>query len=416
MIIHFKELKFSQYYKFLQIFVLSVISGMPFGIMFTMCITWLTEINVPIAVITTFAVSRTPYSLKFLYAPILDTFKLPILYNLLGKRRSWMFLTTISISFILYLSSNVNPIHQISYFKFLMICIGIMAATYDIAWDAMRIEMLKDDIQSVGVATASVGYRVGAFITGGIALKLSYYFIVWNEVFKFFSYVFMISALFILTVRHKHYISDSIEYNWRFIILNPLKDFFSQQYSFLILLSIILYKVGDAMLSVIGTPFYISMGFTKDDIFTVVKVYLLFAMSIGGYIGAYICTRFGNFKGLMICGVAEMLTNLLYILIHHYPIYPVFTFAVVVENTTASMGAAALVTYISTLCNKQYTATHYALLSSAAVFANSTLTAYAGTIAEYLGWDSYFIFTTIISLPSLFILSYLNAKLYKNAV
>lgn len=396
-------------YKFFQIFILSIISGMPFSLLYTSFAAWLTENGIDIAVITTFAFARTPYSLKFIWAPFVDNLRIPILHDILGKRRSFMVITSISIASLLFYISRLDPRLDLNLIRLLSICIGFMAATYDISWDAMRIEMLSEEEQSLGVAVTSFGYRMGAFITGAVALKLSSVYENWVSVYEIISIIFVLGFFFILTINNKTKVAKPIRTSeLHEIIIKPLKEFFSRDKAFIILLGLVLYKTGDAMLSNVGINFYLKMGFSKNEIAKVVKVYAMVASILGSYLASYICVRLGNFNGLLICGVLEMLTNFLYIWIHHEPTYNVFVFCCVSENFTAGMGATALVTYISNLCNRKYTATHYSLLSSATAFMNSTLTSYAGTLVNKLGWDNYFIFTVIISLPALFILYYIK--------
>jgi len=389
---------------------------MPFSLLYTSFAAWLTENRIDIAVITTFAFARTPYSLKFIWAPFMDNLRIPILHNILGKRRSFMVITSISIAALLLCISRLDPKIDLNLIRLLSICIGFMAATYDISWDAMRIEMLKEEEQSLGVAVTSFGYRMGAFITGAVALKLSSVYENWITVYEIVCAIFILGFLFILTVKDSKKISKPIPISKiHTTIIKPFKEFFSRDKAFVILLGVVLYKTGDAMLSNVGINFYLKMGFSKDEIAKVVKIYAMVASILGSYLASYICIKIGNFNGLLICGVLEMLTNFLYIWIHHEPTYNVFVFCCISENFTAGMGATALVTYISNLCNKQYTATHYALLSSATAFMNSTLTSYAGTLVNKLGWDNYFIFTVIISLPALFILYYIKRHTERSA-
>ena len=399
-------------FKWVQIFILSMISGMPFALLYTVIAAWLKDGNVALSVITTFAIARLPYSLKWTWSPIIDNIKMPILYNLLGKRRSWMVVTSVLISTLVYICSNLNPQEDTSLFKIICIGIGFLAATYDICWDAMRIEMLSKEEQGFGIAVANYGFRIGALTIGGGGLFIAEYLDSWQAVYQIISLIFGTAALFILTVNHKVLIQHKIELKTAYkMVYDPFKEFFSRPYAILVLFSVVFYKIGDAMLSIVGTPFYMEMGFSKMDIAVVVKTYAFIATLIGCYVGAVVCGKLGMFRGLMVCGVIEAMTNLGYIWIYHEPTYGVFTFAVVLENFTAGLGAVALGTYVSNLCNKQYTATHFALLSSAATLMNNSLTTYAGTLAEKMGWSNYFVFTTVIAIPALFLLWYLHKKI-----
>lgn len=162
------------------------------------------------------------------------------------------------------------------------------------------------------------------------------------------------------------------------------------------------------MLAYVTTPFILDLGFTKQQWTEVVKVFGFIATTIGTFLGGAIAYRLGAVKGLLICGVIQMLANLSYIWLESQgPVMSALYITVAVDNFTGGMGMAALVGYLGSLCNREYTATQYALLSSAAALANGTITAYAGTLVEMLGWPSFFLFTVILSLPSLFILLYL---------
>src|SRR6476619_1395638 len=158
--------------RFSKIFLLGIVSGMPFAILYTTIIAWLNSFELNFAIVTHLAVARMPYSLKFLWSPAIDYFRIPFLSKYLGQRRSWMFLTSVGIAWILYYLSHITPDESI-FNKILLLStiMGFLAATYDIAYDALRIEILDPENQPLGVAHVTLAYRVGAIITGAYALR-----------------------------------------------------------------------------------------------------------------------------------------------------------------------------------------------------------------------------------------------------
>ena len=404
--------------RFWKVFLFGIISGSPFAILYTTIIALLTESGIDIALVTTLALARLPYSLKFFWSPFIDKYNVPVFHTIMGHRRSWMFLTSIGIGSLLFYISRTSPTEHFTEFRIASFIIGFFAATYDIAYDALRIEMLKKDEQAMGAATASLAFRIGCLITGAGALNMAHFY-GWENTFIALSGLFFLGALFSLVIQTKinpdHNIDDIKDKNeeksfFEYVIL-PFQNFFSKQYSILILFTIVIYKLGDSMLSFAGLPLYLSLGFTKLQISYVVKGLGLGANILGSYVGAFIMMRAGNLRGLFICGIAQMLTNLTYVWLNHNPgNQSVFMVAVISENFTGGMGAAALGGYISNLCSIRYAATQFALLSSAATLMNNTLTSLNGKLINTIGWDWFIISTAVVSIPSLLMLRFLHYK------
>ncbi|MGV2432929.1 MAG UNVERIFIED_CONTAM: MFS transporter [Rickettsiaceae bacterium] len=235
----------------------------------------------------------------------------------------------------------------------------------------------------------------------------------WHIAFTITIILFILGLLFIFTISDSA-IKKSKKQGFGFSknVIEPFKDFIQKPYSFYILLTIILYKAGEAMLGFVSTPFYIDLGFSKQEIASVVKVFGIIATICGSFAGGWIVYRIGVIRGLLVCGITQMLANLTFIWLESqgHNLYALF-FTITIDNFSGGMGDAALVGFLGTLCNKEYTATQYALFSSATAFVNSSLTVYSGPLVKYLGWSDFFIFTVIISFPALFILLYLMKKI-----
>ncbi len=399
--------------RFFKVFVLGIVSGMPFAILYTTIIAWMNQFELNFELVTHLALARMPYSFKFLWSPMLEYFTPPLLGRLLGKRRSWMFLSSLGIAGILYYMSTLTPTDEnFSFLWSLSLGLGFLAASYDISYDALRIEILDQDEQAIGVAHASFAYRIGVLLTGALALVVAQDH-GWEYTFKMLSLFFAIGAFASCVMQTPD--SKNIQTNFVSTTIESFKDLLKRPYSWLIMLTIVFYKVGDAMLAVVGMKFYTHLGFSLKEIAFVVKTCSLVATYIGCYAGAFIMSRSHGVWGLIVCEIAQSVTNLGYIWLNHagHDI-TVFLITNISENFTSGMGGAALGGYIANLCNVRFAATHFALLSSLATLMNSTFTSQAGYLVGQMGWNNYFIFTTVISIPSLFMLWILHKKLNKS--
>ena len=185
-----------------------------------------------------------------------------------------------------------------------------------------------------------------------------------------------------------------------------VKDVIFQKQSYLIIPAIIFYKLGDAMLAAVSTPFFLDIGYTLKQLALVVKIYGLIAVLIGGYGASYVMKRYGDIKGLIICGIFQALTNLTYYWLNvSKKTLLNLGITICAENFAGGMGAVALVTYLTRFCEKKHvnTATNYAILCSFATLMNTTVISYAGTIVSSIGWNKYFIFTVLLSIPGVVI-------------
>lgn len=438
--------------KFFEIFLISIVSGMPFSIIITAITAFLKDIEISLNVITSFVIARIFYSLKPLWSPFVEFVSIPILYKI-GHRKSWMIVTCFSQVIILLIISELSPIvmstqgnnmeisgglnilhlknnpFSIKGLKYLAIILGFLSATFDISCDAFRIEKLNINEQSIGAACNVFGYRIGILITGSGSLFLAQNY-GWPNTFLFFSILFFISTILIFFLQENHInrpLLDKIEkikssqkgnnlleqYKKIIpIVLNPFKDFFKKDKIIFLLSLIMLFKLGEAMLAVVALPFYMEIGFSKLEIASVVKIYGVIATIIGSYVGGVLIYKLGYFNGLMLTAAFQAITNTIFIWLHHNYTIGINALLVTIsmENMGTGAGSSALVAYMSRLCNKKYSAAQFALLSSIATFFNNSITIFGGVLVEKMGWDMFFIFTVILCLPAIIILIYLHKK------
>ncbi len=398
--------------RFLEIFFFGIISGMPFSILYTTLVTYLLNSGLTLSVVTTIGIARIAYGFKYIWAPFVDRIKLPLLSKI-GRRKSWMLLAIITNILALICFSKLNPNDDFNLIYFIAIMLGFSSATYDIAFDAFRIDTTPGEKQALGVAYAVAGYRVGMLISSAGSLYFSS-FLSWSNCFLILAAIFALGAIYIPFLNEDKFVESS---NSSFLekvketIINPFTEFFSRKNAILILIAVVLYKAGDVLLGFVSTPFYLELGYTKPQIASVAKVFGLIATLAGTFLGGKIVEKYGHLRGLIICGLMQSFTNLVFIWLHYAPVSnSALMLTIAVENIGAGAGTAAEVGYLSYLCNRSYSATQYALLSSFAVMLNSTISSKAGLLVEKLGWDYFFASTVILAFPALVIFFFIHKR------
>lgn len=404
----------------LVVLALGFASGLPLALTGATLTFWLAEAGIEISVIGFFAWVGIAYGWKFLWSPVLDRLHLPVLTRTVGRRRGWLLLIQVLLALAILALGQSDPAVNLALTAFWAVVVAFLSASQDIVIDAYRVEILEERQQGAGAAAVTVGYRVAMLASGAGALVLA------DQYGWFVAYAVMAALLAVGTVAALAYgePAGSAEAvastrhdlpGWlKQAVVEPFADFFARNgtgTALLILLFIILYKVGDALLGAITSPFYVSLGFEKPEVATIVKTYGLAATLAGVLAGGAVVRAVGLLPALWICGIAQMLSNLVYIAqvqAGHDPL--MLTVTITVENLTGGMGTAAFVAYLSSLCNLSYTATQYALLSSFMAQARTLLSGFAGVIQQEVGWVQFFLFTTAAAVPALLLLLWLQRR------
>lgn len=405
--------------RLLTIFVMGFASGLPLALSSATLFFWLAETGIALATIGLFALVGTPYNLKFFWAPFIDRVRLPVLTQILGRRRSWMLLSQLglmaSIAILGFSQPELTPmITAIS-----ALSVAFFSASQDIVIDAYRIEILDRDEQGAGAAMTQAGYRLGAIAAGAGALFLAEQ-LDWSIVYAVMAvlvFVGMIAAILAPDPdkRNPLILEVQKETGFRSMIVDPFVEFFQRNKpttAIIILAFILLYKFGDAYAGVMAYPFYYEMGFTKSEIATVSKIFGVIATVIGVFVGGVIVKRYGIMKSLLGCGILQMLSNLMYAaqsIAGHDVQFLYFTIGI--ENLSGGMGSAAFVAYLSVLCNVAYTGTQFALFTSFMAFGRTILSASSGWVVELTGWFDFFLISTIVALPGLLLLLWMMRNL-----
>lgn len=427
--------------RIIAILFLGFSSGLPLLLVYGTLSYWLGVEGISLATIGFFSLARLPYTFKYLWAPLIDHVRLPFLHKLFGHRRSWALLSQVCLIASIIGLGHSNPSETPEITAFFAVLVAFFSATQDILIDTYRIELLKDDEQGAGAAMYVNGYRLGMLIAGAVAIGLSSW-ISWPLVYSIMGGLIVIGMITILmngepeniaaqdqAIQQKNQSQQLIENGtapWlansishiNIAIVHPFKDFVTRSGWFLILIFIILYKMGEAMLGAMANPFYYQTGFSPTEIASVTKIFGLAATLIGGTIGGIVVYRYGILRALLYCGIVQMLSTLLFAVQaevgHNIPMLMV---AISGENVTAGMATTAFVAYLSSQCNSAYTATQYALLSSFMALPRDLFASLSGIMAEQLGWTLFFVACSIIAAPALFLLLWMirqNPETSKN--
>lgn len=282
--------------------------------------------------------------------------------------------------------------------------------------DAYRVESLPVEEQASAAAMYTFGYRIAMLVSGAGALWLSDQ-VSWQTTYLAMAALMGVGILTTLLMPEPDASADvkpahSVSVWIRESVIAPFADFMGRKGWVSILVFVVLFKLADAFLGVMFNPFLLALGFTKTQIAEIVKLYGLLATLAGGFIGGSLVARWGMMRTLLSTSILHMLTNLLLVVQADLGAHEGFlTLCVVTENLTAGMGSAAFIAYLSSLCRAQFTATQYALLSSLASVARTTLSTAAGKTAEVLGWQGFFLFSSLLAIPSIILLLVLRKRL-----
>ena len=407
--------------RILIILFLGFSSGLPLLLTLSTLSYWLATIGVDKTTIGLFALVGLPYTLKFVWAPVIDRVPIPLLSQLLGRRRSWVVATQALLMAAIVLLGMSDPAQDPGLTALCAFILAFCSASQDIVIDAYRIEILDQDEQGAGAAAVQLGYRAGMLMAGAGALYLSV-FLDWPAVFQVMAALILPGMLAVLLgprapedgVAEPEAGADTPTRIMAWLekaVVEPFADFMARRAWVMILVFILLYKLSDAIGGVMANPFYVEMGFSAGEIASVSKLFGTIATLTGVMAGGLTVARFGLLPALLICGVLQGASNLMFAVqavIGHDVSFLVVTIAI--ENLSGGMGAAAFVAFLSSLCHVAYTATQYALLSSVMAFGRTVLSAPGGWLADHFDWVTFFVISTIAALPGLLVLLWMMGR------
>ena len=410
----------------LMVMFLGFSSGLPLALSGSTLLVWMTETGVNLGTIGLFALVGTPYTIKFLWAPLIDALDVPVLSRVFGRRRGWLllsqFLLIAAIVFLGACNPSVSP---------LLVAIGALlvaaaSATQDIIVDAFRVESLDESEQAAGMASYVAAYRIGMLastagalflVSGFQGFGLSHH-AAWTAGYAAMAVLVLIGVATTLFAAEPQEsaaaeAAHAQEKTGRRIVdaaVGAFSEFLTRDLAFLALVFVVLFKFTDALSGAMTAPFVIDLGFSRNEYAAIIKGLGLGATLVGGFAGGFVARALSLPASLWIGGLLQGLANLAFsvqAILGHNTAW--LSFAIVIENFTSAIGTVIFVAYLSALCrNPLHTATQYALLTAFAAFGRTYLSSGAGFIAAAAGWVWFFVLCAGAGLPALALLAVLQ--------
>ena len=404
--------------RMLVVFLLGMTSGLPLALSASTLGVMLIDNGINIKEVAVFGLASVPYAFKYLWAPLIDGVRLPIITQWLGRRRSWLVTTQLFLcGTIICTGEYVAQDANLLMLGIMVFSIAFFSATQDVIIDAYRIDILSDSDQGMGAAVATFGYRIGMLISGAGCMMLAEYF-GWGVAYLTIALMLLPGAIAALlygepkaSMEIKQDFDSVLEWI-RHSFCDPFLEFLKYKNWVFAILLIMAYKLSDAFIGILTAPFLMDIGFSKLEIAAIVKVYGFIATICGMFIAGYLLSRSVEIKKMLFTGlILQALSNLAFVVQSHYGHdNSVLIVVIFIENFCSGLSNAALVSYISVMVKKEFSATHYAVLSSLAVLGRTTISTTSGMVASALGWTNFFAFSMLLSLPALLCLYYLYYK------
>jgi PAT family beta-lactamase induction signal transducer AmpG len=373
--------------------------GLPLLLTISVLQAWMKEEGVDLTVIGMMSLVGLPYTLKFLWAPVLDRFTLPFL----GRRRGWLLIAQVTLIFSISGLGFSDPVKNPWMMAFAAFLVTFFSASQDTVVDAYRREDLPDEELGLGSSLYVNGYRVGMLLASGGGLIMADH-MPFFMVYQIMA-VCMLPGVVTTLLAPEPEIHVGTPKTMREAVFDPLIEYFSRQGALWILAFILFYKIGDTMASAMTIPFYLDIGFSKTQIGMVVKLFGFWATVAGTLIGGVIMLRLGINRSLWAFGFFQAVSTAGFAVLAFFGnSLPLLSTVIAFENLSSGMGTAAFIAFMASITNKKFTATQYALLSSLMGVPRVMASAPTGFLAKNLGWETFFITCTLIAVPGMLLL------------
>lgn len=409
-------------------------AGLPFLLLFSTLSFWLREVGVSLSTIGLFSWVGITFSIKVFWAPVVDRLAIPPFTTVLGKRRGWMLIAQIGIAAGLLGIAYTDPSQDLETIVYFALLVAFASATQDIAIDAYRIEAVEKSLQGAMAGTYQVGYRFGLIAAGAGALYIAS-FTSWPLAYTVMAALVGVGMATVLIIREPEVTRDQATLLREAALLrriegeghrngvlhrllawisgavvSPLVDFFARNGSFaLVILAFVgLYRLSDITLGVMANPFYIDIGFTKEQIANIAKLYGVIATLVGALLGGILVVRIGLLRSLLVGAILVAATNLVFALLAVVGNDTIMlTLAISADNISAGLAGSVFIAYLSSLTNTAYTATQYALFSSLFTLPGKIVAGGSGFVVESVGYVNFFFYASALGIPAILLVLYL---------
>jgi MFS transporter, PAT family, beta-lactamase induction signal transducer AmpG len=412
-------------------------AGLPLLLIMGTLSFWLREAGIERSTIGHLSWIGLAYGIKWMWSPLVDRLRLPLLTRLLGRRRAWLLLSQVVIAAALVGMATTDPVENLTHTVFFALAVAFASATQDIAVDAYRIEAVAPRLQGAMAATYQAGYRIAMILASAGVLwiaaavdpsETTYDYAPWRIAYLAMAASMAVGIVTTLIIREPYVpITQLIEENenrarkaiahwnlnvrlaqllaWVYgAVVAPFRDFIVRHggHAFLILALIAMYRISDVVMGVMSNPFYVDMGYTKDEVATVSKVYGVIMTIAGAAIGGVLTAKIGIMRTLFLGAVLSATTNLLFVWLSgrgHDLTGLIFTISA--DNLSAGIASSAFIAYLSGLTNSAYSATQYALFSSVMLLLPKFIAGFSGDFVDAYGYASFFTATALLGVPVL---------------
>ncbi|MBM3529445.1 MAG: AmpG family muropeptide MFS transporter [Alphaproteobacteria bacterium] len=416
----------------LIVLFLGFASGLPLALSGSTLLVWMREVGVDLGTIGLFALVGTPYTIKFLWAPVVDALDVPVLTRLLGRRRGWLMLSQVLLMAAILILAASNPkFSPLTVVAGAALLVAIASATQDILIDAFRVESLDTTEQAAGMASYVAAYRIGMLVSTAGALYIVSGFealgtgkdAAWSFGYAAMAGLVLIGMATTLLAREPARSAEAAAEHAAHAKDNPVKrvavaaygafsEFLTRDMAVIVLAFVVLYKFCDAFAGTMTAPFVIDLGFTRTDYANIVKGLGLAATLIGGFAGGFVARAYPLVTCLWLGAFLQMSSNLVftwqaYMGLNHWAL----AVSITAENFTGAIGTVIFVAYLSSLCKSPlHTATQFALLTALAAVGRTYLSATSGFLAKETGWALFFVFSAAAAIPSMLLLWWLQVR------
>jgi PAT family beta-lactamase induction signal transducer AmpG len=393
--------------RMLAVLFMSFASGLPFNLTNFSLQAWLASEGLNIKTIGIFSLVALPYNIKFLWAPFLDRYLPPFL----GRRRGWILIYQAGLTVCIGVMGMSSPTKELPVLGAIAVLLAFLSASQDIVIDAYRVDTIPPSERALAAAAVAFGYRTAAMLAGTVLVYIAGSF-GWRLAFMLVACLMAATMLATLWApepedpgKRPATLADAV---W-----HPLRALLAQKGMWGFLLLILLYKVGDALaLSLYSTFMIQGVGFSLHELSIAGKLNMTVSTMIGVALGGWIYIRWGTFRSLLIFGIGQALTNLLYVwlALAGKKIW-LLVLATCFDTMIGGMGQAAFVAFLVSLCSANFSATQYAILSAIAVLPRNVTGAIAGYLVPVVGWANFFTITCLCAMPGLILLVILRRPL-----
>jgi PAT family beta-lactamase induction signal transducer AmpG len=382
---------------------LGISSGFAFAMIGATLSTRLAQHGITRSAVTAFALTFLAYNFKFLWAPIVDNVRLPVIGRF-GQRRSWLWLAGVLVMAAVAFLGIADPQQALYGVAIAATVVGVAGATFDIIIDAYRIELLEPRQLGAGSGMSQYGWRIGAAAAGALALVLAHR-LGWTAAYIACA-AFALPAMLVGVVmgepaRHREPARPHGAMEALVAYFTPLVEFLRRQGAIVVLVFVLIHKIGDTLANLTLRLLFQDLGFTNDEVAFYDVGIGFAALLVGVFVGGILYARLGMKISVLVSLVLMAVSNLSFAALAaagHTNIG--MAAAVGFENFASGIGGVTVVAYLSALCNLRFTATQYALLSALASIAGRFLTGTsAGTLIDAMGYVNFYVVTTVVALP-----------------